>query len=108
MQEQLDKRIFQILVTFTLIVLGGGMIFYHIVEKLSWVNAYYFCVVSLTTVGYGDITPHTTAGKIFTTFYLMIGVVILGAFLNAIMKRRSQKMAVKQAEVIKAKDKAKS
>ncbi len=106
MQEQIDKRIFQILVTFTLIVLGVGVVFYHYVEKFSWVNAYYFCVVSLTTVGYGDITPHTNAGKIFTTFYLMVGVAILGAFLNALMKRRGQKMANKQAKVVEAKDKA--
>ena len=102
MQEQIDKRIFQVLVTFTLIVLGGGMIFYHLVEKMSWLNAYYFCVVSLTTVGYGDIAPTTPAGKIFTTFYLMVGVAILGAFLNAIMKRRSQKMEAKQAQKVES------
>jgi hypothetical protein len=107
MQEQIDKRIFQILVTITLAVLGGGMVFYHFVEKLSWVDAYYFCVVTLSTVGYGDITPHTSLGKIFTTFYIMVGVIILGAFFNAVMKRRTHKMEAKQAQVVKAQAEAK-
>jgi len=103
MQEQIDKRIFQILVTVTIAVLAGGMVFYHIVEKLSWVNAYYFCVVTLSTVGYGDITPHTALGKIFTTFYIMVGVIILGAFFNAVMKRRAHKMEAKQAMLVSQK-----
>jgi voltage-gated potassium channel Kch len=103
MQEQINKRIYQILVTVTILVIVGGTVFYHLVEKFSWVNAYYFCIVSLTTVGYGDITPHTAFGKIFTTFYLIVGIVILGAFFNAIVKRRGDKMATKQAAIVKAK-----
>jgi voltage-gated potassium channel len=103
MQEQIDKRIFQILTTTTVLVLVGGIIFYHTVEKMSWVNAYYFCVVTLSTVGYGDIVPHTAVGKIFTTFYIVVGVVILGAFFNAIVKRRGQKMESRQAEFVAAK-----
>jgi hypothetical protein len=107
MQEQIDKRIFQLLVTATVVVLIGGAIFYHVVEKFSWVNAYYFCVVTLSTVGYGDITPHTDAGKIFTTFYIIIGVVILGAFFNAIIKRRGHKMEQHQSQVIASKTESK-
>lgn len=53
-----------------------GAVFYHIVEKLSWLNAFYFTTVTLATVGYGDIVPHTPAGKLFTMFYIFFGVTI--------------------------------
>lgn len=73
-------------------MIGFGTIFYHHIEKWSWVDAYYFCVVSLATVGYGDLHPTTSFGKIFTTFYILIGVGIIGAFANALIKNRGAKV----------------
>lgn len=73
---------------FAFSVLAVGATFYHYVEKLSWLDSFYFSVITLTTVGYGDITPHTNAGKIFTIFYVLIGIAILGASVNYILRRR--------------------
>jgi voltage-gated potassium channel len=83
---------YRLLVTVTLAVLAGGTIFYHLTEKWSLLNSYYFCVVTLTTVGYGDITPHTSAGKLFTTVYILVGIGILGAFVNTFVKKRTVKI----------------
>lgn len=88
--DAVERHMYRVLVTSTLIVLGGGMIFYHHFEKFTWVNAYYFCVVTLTTVGYGDIVPKTNGGKIFTTFYILIGVGIITAFITTFVKRRGE------------------
>ncbi len=66
-----------------------GTVVYHHVEKFPWVDAYYFSVVTLATVGYGDFTPHTTFGKIFTTFYIFVGVGIITTFITYTMRRRA-------------------
>jgi len=65
-------------------MLAGGAAFYHRVEGWSWVDAFYFCVISLTTVGYGDLSPATTLGKIFTMVYLLVGLGILAGFIGII------------------------
>jgi voltage-gated potassium channel len=47
----------------------------------------YFSVITLTTVGYGDFSPSTTAGNIFTMCYIFIGIGIFLGFVNAVAER---------------------
>jgi voltage-gated potassium channel len=96
MQEQFSKYIYRYLLALTLFTITLGTIVYHLVEKLSWVDAYYFSVITLATVGYGDITPHTTFGKIFTTFYVLIGIGIITTFISYNFRRRADKIARKK------------
>jgi voltage-gated potassium channel Kch len=72
---------FRSLTRLALIAITSGVVFYWLVEDLSPVNALYFSVTTLTTVGYGDYSPETTAGKLFTVVYVLVGVGILLAFL---------------------------
>lgn len=51
-----------------------GTIFYAHIEKWSYLDALYFSVITLATVGYGDLHPTSPASKIFTIFYIFIGV----------------------------------
>ena len=96
MNESIGKHAYRLLIAATAIVIGTGTIFYHLVEHFSWFNAYYFSVVTLATVGYGDLTPHTTLGKLFTTFYIFIGVGIVAAFISYTLRRRVQVRANKR------------
>lgn len=64
-----------------------GAVFYRRVEDLSWIDSIYLCVITLTTVGYGDITPQTDAGKIFTIFYILTGIGIIATMINLSVKR---------------------
>jgi voltage-gated potassium channel len=70
------------------IVSGTG--FYSLVEDLRFVDALYFSVVTLTTVGYGDYAPQTDIGKIFTAVYVLVGVGILLAFVTTVATKVSQ------------------
>jgi voltage-gated potassium channel len=56
-------------------------IFYWLVEGWSLLDAAYFSVVTIATVGYGDLAPHTAAGKIFTIAYIFAGI---GIFVSAV------------------------
>lgn len=82
-------------------VIVGGMFFFHWVEDMSWIDAFYFCVVTLTTVGYGDLTPETTAGKLFTVIYIVLGIGLFAAFFTelaqAVIEDRQQRQEDEQA-----------
>ena len=75
---------FEALFTLVVIVLALGTTFYHLEEGWSWLDSLYFSVITLTTVGYGDMTVQTAGGKIFTIVYLFFGIGILLAFINAV------------------------
>jgi voltage-gated potassium channel len=90
-----DRYVYRLLVALALATLATGTIVYHLVEHWSWINSYYFSVVTLSTVGYGDFVPTTPFGKLFTTFYIFVGVGIITTFITATMRRRSDKMQAK-------------
>jgi hypothetical protein len=54
-----------------------GATIYRWLEGWSWLDSFYFVVITLTTIGYGDFTPTTTAAKLITIFYSINGVILL-------------------------------
>ena len=43
--------------------------------------AFYFTIITLTTVGYGDFSPKTDLGKLFTMVYVVLGLGIISSFI---------------------------
>ena len=41
-------------------------------------------VITLTTIGYGDFSPQTNLGKLFTMAYIIIGVALILGFVNTL------------------------
>ncbi len=68
-----------------------GTVFYHLVEGLRWIDALYFSMMTITTVGYGDISPQTDIGKLFTVGYIIIGMTIILGFINTLYANRVEK-----------------
>ena len=63
------------------VLLSAGIIGFMFIEKMSLTDAIYFSIVTMATVGYGDIHPQTDIGK-FLTLIIIIGGV--GTFLGVI------------------------
>ncbi|MGE5254887.1 MAG: potassium channel family protein [Planctomycetaceae bacterium] len=79
-----------------LAVLVVGTIVFMLVENRPLVDSFYYIIVTLATVGYGDIVPATPAGKIIAILLIVTGVgTFLGVIANAteLMLSRREKLA---------------
>src|SRR5947207_9191633 len=70
---QFFKRLFFILSLVAAAILVGtiGFVF---VEGWSVFDSFYMTLITLTTVGYGEVHPLGTAGRVFASFLMLIGV----------------------------------
>ena len=75
MEQYNRKLIVAILLVFS--YLFAGTIFFHLAEGWSFVDAFYFSGVTLTTVGYGDFVPKHDLSKIVTVFFAFSGISIV-------------------------------
>lgn len=58
-------------------ILCTGVIGYRFIEGWSWFEAFYMTVITLATVGYGEIHTLSYAGRVFTIFLIFGGMGIL-------------------------------
>ena len=66
------------------LVMAAGTLVYHWLEDWPWVDSFYFSVITLTTIGYGDLHPITDFGKLFTVVYIVVGLGLILGFINAV------------------------
>ena len=64
-----------------------GTIFYWRFEDWTIIQALYFSVVTLTTVGYGDLHPTTDGTQIFTIIYILTGLGVFVALLASVAEQ---------------------
>lgn len=72
MRQLVHKLVVSIFVFIILILIGAYA--YHWAEGYNALDSVYFTVITVTTIGYGDMYPVTTFGKIFTMFYSFLGI----------------------------------
>ena len=60
-------------------------------EKLTWVSSLYFSLVTNATVGFGDIYPKATAGRVAVVFQLLICILFIFVFINYFSQKLNEK-----------------
>lgn len=71
------------LIGLALIVIAGTILF-SMFEGISYFDAFYWTIVVISTVGFGDITPQTFMGKILFIILVVFGLSLFGYFISMI------------------------
>ena len=82
-----DRRTRPVLI-YVFIIIGLGAALYHWLEGWGWLDSFYFVVVTLTTIGYGDFAPTTPLTKLITIFYSLNGVIVLLMLFDVVRRLR--------------------
>lgn len=75
----------------------GGTITLHFLEGWTFYDAAYFCIVTTTTVGYGDITPARTVSQLYVIYYVIISIGLISyllAYLVGILLDQQEELLV--------------
>ena len=84
-----------------LTAITGGAAF-AAVENVSIGDGIYWAIVTMTTVGYGDITPQTTDGKIVAIFVMLIGIGTATLLIGGVAQRFVKATVVQAVEEVEA------
>jgi voltage-gated potassium channel len=81
-KSRFSELVLSLILTFFLIIIASCLVYFaeHEEQPESFTSipaTIWWAVVSLTTVGYGDMVPHTVCGKIFASMVLLAGVALL-------------------------------
>ncbi len=81
-------------------VLGGGVAFASVEngQDLSAWDGVWWAIVTVTTVGYGDTYPHTTAGRIIAIVVMLVGIGFVAILTAAAAERFVQAQQEAQRE----------
>jgi len=86
-------KLYWLLIVSVATVISGSMIIFQLESGQpdsqinSRLDAAWWAVSTITTVGYGDMVPVTDAGKIMAIFFMTFGLAILAIFLSSVGTR---------------------
>jgi voltage-gated potassium channel len=71
--------VFQLLLILALLsaVLVAGTLGFRFVEGWSWSDCFYMSLTTLTTVGYSEVNPLSPRGRLFNSFFILAGVLVV-------------------------------
>jgi voltage-gated potassium channel len=95
---------FRIYITILVAVLFIGMVGLMVIESFSPLDAFYFLIVTIATVGYGDLHPLTPHGKMLVIVIILAGVgCFVGVISNAIeymIEKRERSQRIEKLNMI--------
>jgi len=82
------KKIFQskiyVAVLLLLAVFIAGVFGYKFISEYSWIDAFYMTVITITTVGFGEVVPLDDVDKLFTSVLILSSIFILAYAISVI------------------------
>ncbi|EJF63876.1 hypothetical protein DICSQDRAFT_102012 [Dichomitus squalens LYAD-421 SS1] len=72
------QRSLVIIVIILLVYIAFCALLNSVILELSFINGLYFTVVSIETIGFGDIVPESTGGKVWTCIFVSLGILLIG------------------------------
>jgi voltage-gated potassium channel len=70
-----------------LTVLGGGAAFAAVEKDSSTWDGVWWAISTMTTVGYGDVSPHTDLGRVLAIAIMLIGIGFIAVLTGAVAER---------------------
>lgn len=89
-----NNRRILLAVAAVLVAIAFGAVGFYLIEGWSILDSLYVSVQTVTTVGYGDLTPATRNGRIFSTVFMLAGVGVVLYALTATVQ------AIVQSELV--------
>lgn len=65
----------QISLLMILLLIVFGAVGYMVIEGMTPVDAFYMTIITVTTVGFGEVTPLSVPGRAFTSLLILTGIV---------------------------------
>lgn len=53
-----------------------GTLGFRFIAGYSWINAFYMTIITVSTVGFGEVAPLSPAGRLFTSVFIVINVLL--------------------------------
>ena len=69
-----------------------GIVTFHFLENASWLDSFYWIVITLSTVGYGDLTPHSPLMKIIVFPIVLVGIVVFASITGLIVEEQQARL----------------
>lgn len=86
-ETHLDK-----LLTIVVITIISSSVAFYLIENISFIDSIWYVLVTLTTVGYGDVLPNSTTGKIIGIILILIGILVFSTLTAAISSIYTQRI----------------
>lgn len=95
-----------VICTLVVLVIGGTVLFHYLEPSFTWIQAFYFTVTTMTTVGYGDLIPSNDLTRLAVSLYILVAVSLyvslityFGAHYLEFAHRRAQERKRERKEV---------
>jgi len=104
MIKKLLKNKFYLAITLLIALLFIGVLGYRTIAGYNWVDALYMTVITIATVGYGEVTPLDDTAKLFTVFLILTSIAIIAFSLSVITEyivKQSNPLLIQRRKVKK-------